>query len=285
MTALHAYISLFLSLTLFAMGVLGVQTVYQLARRTSNQTARRVSLTMAAVWGGLVVTETGMTIDWAADLGLISSPLEQRIAESPLPDLVLAVVNIASLLLIRQFRGGALEQLAEVFREVYQLRRDIVLDTLTGLGNRLGLSQVTNSAKWVYWSTIMIDVDDFKHYNDTYGHQAGDSILALVGRCIKQNVRNTDLAFRYGGEEFLILCPDTELEEGCRIAERIRQALAATPSAPTLSVGVAFAEAKNSIEESITEADAALYLAKQEGKNRVVPAGRPDRGIAAAPAG
>lgn len=285
MTALHAYISLFLSLTLFAMGVLGVQTVYQLARRTSNQTARRVSLTMAAVWGGLVVTETGMTIDWAADLGLISSPLEQRIAESPLPDLVLAVVNIASLLLIRQFRGGALEQLAEVFREVYQLRRDIVLDTLTGLGNRLGLSQVTNSAKWVYWSTIMIDVDDFKHYNDTYGHQAGDSILALVGRCIKQNVRNTDLAFRYGGEEFLILCPDIELEEGCRIAERIRQALAATPNAPTLSVGVAFAEAKNSIEESITEADAALYLAKQEGKNRVVPAGRPDRGTAAAPAG
>ena len=124
---------------------------------------------------------------------------------------------------------------------------------------------------------LMIDVDNFKQYNDTRGHQAGDSYLSQFGTLLRQNLREIDLAARYGGEEFAVVLPYTEEEGAGEAAEKIRSAVASQLAAgdgigplPTVSIGVALypyhADAARSLIQS---ADQALYRAKRTGKNRV----------------
>jgi diguanylate cyclase (GGDEF)-like protein/PAS domain S-box-containing protein len=119
------------------------------------------------------------------------------------------------------------------------------------------------------FSIIMTDIDNFKKYNDTYGHTYGDRLLVEVAKILSNEVRTVDLVARYGGEEFLIILPDTELKGAYDVAERIRRSVEAM-TAITLSLGVIsyFPEILN-WEELIKKADTALYRAKQKGKNRV----------------
>ena len=124
-------------------------------------------------------------------------------------------------------------------------------------------------------SLMMIDIDDFKVFNDRYGHQEGDAILSSVGAAIEAEARNTDICCRYGGEEFAVLLPSTEGSEALALAQRVRDAVAeAGPHGRriTVSVGVATATATSArtTERLVNEADAALYEAKAGGKNRVV---------------
>ena len=120
---------------------------------------------------------------------------------------------------------------------------------------------------------LMIDVDNFKQYNDTYGHPAGDTALMLVATVLKDTLRAADVAARYGGEEFAVLLPQTAAEEGRAIAERLRQRIERTEFPKrrvTISIGLAaysneFAEPK----DWITAADMALYEAKGLGRNTV----------------
>ncbi len=123
------------------------------------------------------------------------------------------------------------------------------------------------------FSLIMLDIDLFKAYNDIYGHLAGDKILRSIGGIIKGSIRNLDMAFRYGGEEFAIILPEAWFDDACKVAERIRQTIAsklsgkATPM--TVSLGVASWPADGVMaEEIISCADMALYRAKQTGRNR-----------------
>ena len=126
-------------------------------------------------------------------------------------------------------------------------------------------------------SIIMADIDHFKHVNDRHGHAAGDDTLQIVARRVKDALRTSDQVSRYGGEEFLILLPDTPLPEARLIAERVRQAVASTPVATragnldiTLSLGVASStEAGLSRDSLLAAADEALYRAKAGGRNRV----------------
>ena len=126
----------------------------------------------------------------------------------------------------------------------------------------------------------MIDIADFKLYNDRNGHQGGDLALEMTAQCLKSALRAADVASRYGGEEFCILLPQTALAEGVQIAERIRRRITRVrfphgKSQPlgsvTVSIGVsAFVpEALDTPEKIIEAADRALYLAKRLGKNRV----------------
>lgn len=114
-----------------------------------------------------------------------------------------------------------------------------------------------------------MDVDDFKIYNDTNGHLQGDEALKAVASCVLGNIRVTDMAFRYGGEEIVVICPYTSLEEGLSIAERIRTAVEKLPMKITVSIGIDIGNDNEGIKASIGRADKALYQAKEQGKNRV----------------
>ncbi|MBI5098331.1 MAG: PAS domain S-box protein [Nitrospirae bacterium] len=119
------------------------------------------------------------------------------------------------------------------------------------------------------FSIIMTDLDNFKAYNDTYGHTYGDRLLVKVAKILSTKVRTVDLVARYGGEEFLIILPDTELKGACEVAERIRKSVEAM-TAVTLSLGViSYSSEILNMEAFIKQEDDALYRAKQKGKNRV----------------
>lgn len=124
-------------------------------------------------------------------------------------------------------------------------------------------------------SVVMADLDNFKDVNDTYGHSAGDSVLKIIGKFLQRNIRDVDIIARFGGEEFVILLPEADKEEARIVSERLRRTLAQLklddlPSL-TISLGIAaYPEDGNSIEKLIKRADAAMYVAKQTGRNRVI---------------
>jgi diguanylate cyclase (GGDEF)-like protein len=159
-----------------------------------------------------------------------------------------------------------------------------ITDPLTGLHNRrymeARLSEELNRSKRYDFpmSFMMIDIDDFKLYNDRNGHQAGDRALEITAQCLRSTLRKADVASRYGGEEFTILLPQTTLDEAGAIADRLRRRIMQTRfpqgesqplSGVTVSIGLSsLAPALDSVEAIIRAADRALYHAKSHGKNR-----------------
>ena len=152
-------------------------------------------------------------------------------------------------------------------------------DGLTGLYNhrhfheRLEQEIARGSRFGTTFSLIMLDIDLFKAYNDIYGHLAGDEALRRIGGYISNSIRSIDLAFRYGGEEFAIILPETRLDDAYRVAERIRKTIESQTSSRvipiTTSVGIANWPIDGTMkEEIITQADVALYQAKQTGRNK-----------------
>jgi two-component system, cell cycle response regulator len=127
-------------------------------------------------------------------------------------------------------------------------------------------------------SVVMIDIDFFKKFNDTYGHSCGDAVLKQVARVMQASVRGNDMAARYGGEEFCLLLSDADVAHARSAAERLRSAIAATPTdyegqslSVTVSMGVAQYDRDRDVsgKSLIDRADKALYVSKQEGRNRV----------------
>jgi diguanylate cyclase (GGDEF)-like protein len=160
-----------------------------------------------------------------------------------------------------------------------------ITDLLTSLPNRRYLEvrlaeELNRSKRYDYpMSFLMIDIDDFKSYNDLNGHQAGDLALQISAQCLKAALRSADVAARYGGEEFCILLPQAPVHEAKVIAERIRQRVASTNyphgktqtlGSVTISIGVStFTKEIDTAERIISAADSALYKAKHQGKNRI----------------
>jgi diguanylate cyclase (GGDEF)-like protein len=131
-------------------------------------------------------------------------------------------------------------------------------------------------------TVLMMDVDHFKRYNDAQGHQAGDDVLRGVGAVLREATREMDWSARYGGEEFFALLPETDAKEAGEVAERIRTKLRErifVGGRVTLSIGMAqYPTHGESPEAVIAAADAALYQAKADGRDRVVRAGGTKRG-------
>ncbi len=171
-----------------------------------------------------------------------------------------------------------LDYLADRARHLQGLRDQALTDPLTGLGNRrllrgeLGRRCSAARRSGSPLAVAMVDIDHFKAYNDSFGHGAGDEALQLVAELLNRRTRREDLAARYGGEEFALVFPDLNLKSAVAVSEGLRVALAEVrPNGLTISVGVAEWDGVEPPEGLLARADAALYEAKAQGRDRVVP--------------
>lgn len=175
-------------------------------------------------------------------------------------------------------------QMENQAQELDRTRREARIDALSGVGNRKAFDE---TMQWLVttWKRdrepfvlILADVDRFKWVNDTHGHQAGDNVLVQLGSLLKLCVRGGDIVTRYGGDEFAILLPRTELPAGNQVAARLRLQIwrssfhmgaQGEQGVVSLSVGVAASKEGDTLESLVGRADKALYKAKESGRNRV----------------
>ncbi len=175
------------------------------------------------------------------------------------------------------------EMVAKLKLSQTELEQLATTDPLTGLNNRKQVMTILQDHYEYYrrykrvFSVLMLDVDHFKVVNDTYGHQAGDTVLKQVAELFNKNLRIVDSAGRYGGEEFIVILAESGMDESIQVAERIRKAVAShifihedQEIQVHISVGIGRVQEQDGHEQKVvTRADLALYRAKNEGRNRV----------------
>lgn len=191
---------------------------------------------------------------------------------------------------VKSFRAGAddyivkpfdsAELLVRIERGVRHIteRKRATIDELTQLFNRYAFNttieyEVERAKRYNHpLSLIMIDLDHFKNVNDTFGHDIGDSVLKELSLIVTENIRHTDMVARWGGEEFMVLLPETDLNGGKKLAENIRKAVEESnfTTAGKLTASFGVTEFSTSIEDLIHTTDTALYKAKNTGRNKVV---------------
>ena len=189
-------------------------------------------------------------------------------------------IRMSSMLRIKRLA----DELEKVNKELAELA---TVDPLTQVSNRRAVEQrlvheFQRAKRYKHpFTVILVDIDHFKSVNDNYGHPMGDKVLIEVAAAIRQSTRNTDMVARFGGEEFIVLAPETPAAAGGLVADRIRQSISRRTTmkaeqglpAVTASLGVASTELAVATEtELVARADQALYRAKREGRNRVVSA-------------
>lgn len=188
------------------------------------------------------------------------------------------------------------QEIAELQQNLEAVRHESLTDPLTTLANRkffdetLDKAMADAAATGKPLSLMLLDIDRFKSFNDTYGHLTGDQVLRLVAMCIKQNVKGQDLAARYGGEEFAVILPNTDLQQASAVAEHIRRGVMAKElmkrstgeslGRVTISIGIATWRLRETGAELIGRADSCLYAAKKRGRNCVVTETGPDLKVA-----
>jgi diguanylate cyclase (GGDEF)-like protein len=205
---------------------------------------------------------------------------------------VVGVLNLADKLNHDSFSSEDIA-LVELFSQVVgasigniklfeRIQRQATTDGLTGLANHKRFYEILEKELWRskryggQVSLIMVDVDNLKKINDTYGHRAGDKVIKAISKKIRQCIRQIDTAARYGGDEFAVILPSTSLDDAYVVAERMVQAVSSSPIMwkkdqieLSISVGLGQCDADSSPEDITSRSDQALYLAKQEGKNTV----------------
>ena len=203
---------------------------------------------------------TTQMLEKTADMQITNADLEQRLEE-------------------------AQENMRAMQKTLEEIQRQSVTDALTDINNRKFFDQSINQAiahanrKNDPLCLVMIDIDHFKNFNDTFGHQTGDQVIRLVAKTIQKTSRSSDIACRYGGEEFVVILPNTDLQGATILSNKVRQAIEEvellkssknkTLGKITVSLGVAFLNASDDESSLISRADEALYVAKREGRNCV----------------
>ncbi len=210
-------------------------------------------------------------------------PRFQPIAKNEVVDRYLVILEDITATHIAQRQIEKADLLGQQAQALYDCA---IRDPLSGLYTRLFMNDSINpliaSAKrgnFTELAVVMFDIDNFKSVNDTYGHDAGDRVIKAIGQIIKSCIRDTDIAVRYGGEEFLLAlpCHDPDVQGGAAVAERIRALLATTDVdigtgstlRVTTSCGVAYCRKDDTLQTLAQRADHYLYAAKHSGKNRV----------------
>jgi diguanylate cyclase len=186
----------------------------------------------------------------------------------------------------------SVDEINKLRQALEMVKHEAVTDELTNVGNRkhfdMMLREMTDKAtrKGVTLCLLLFDVDNFKAFNDTHGHQTGDQVLRLVAHTLKENVKGRDVVARYGGEEFAVILSDIALRDALKIADGIRGLVAKRRiirkstdeviAAITISGGVALHRPGEPLNALIERSDAALYRAKDAGRNQVLPEAKLD---------
>ena len=187
---------------------------------------------------------------------------------------------------LEQKLSASKQEINQLQENLEVVRTESLTDPMTGLANRkffddsLASAITDATARGEPLSLLMVDIDHFKTFNDTYGHLTGDQVLRLVASSLKQNVKGQDVAARYGGEEFAVVLPSTLLRSALTVADHIRRAAMSKELMKrstgqhlgriTVSVGVATLHKGETAQALIERADACLYAAKRNGRNRVI---------------
>ena len=264
--------------TVFIVGCAGFAAValFRTAAGPLRTTQRIIAALVLAQLAGAVQRGVALVgyggIESGAGAGavVVSTTAQSIFLVAAIAATFLLTVSIA--VLANQRLQGALDVAAKV-------------DPLTGLMNRRAFSEAADR-DWAHsargerlLSVMLLDLDNFKSFNDLYGHKAGDAVLREVGQALTREVRANDVVCRFGGEEFVVLMPDTSAAEAQSIAERLRTVIAAlkVELAPDLSISTSIGVAERSRadttwEQLVAASDKALYAAKRGGRNRVVVA-------------
>ena len=179
----------------------------------------------------------------------------------------------------------ATSQIQSLSKHLEETEKEVLLDSLTGLNNRKAFDIKLNdlcekfNQNEGFFSVAMLDIDYFKKFNDQYGHQVGDEVLRIVGSHLRENLKGKDFPSRYGGEEFIVLLPNTKLDKAYIVAEQLRKNISEKKlkikktgqslGNITVSVGVSEIRAGDTAISVVERADAALYLAKDSGRDNV----------------
>lgn len=241
----------------------------------------------------VVQAVNGNTSQFGESMKGVSAALSSEFSEGDLGRVVETIVAATQQM---ESRSRELEErLNHSVSEVQELRQNLdaaraeaMTDQLTGIANRKAFDEALLDAvaaatqKEKPLTLVMADIDHFKKFNDTYGHQTGDQVLRLVGHCYRHNLKGKDTPARYGGEEFGMILPDTSAGAGEQIANQIREIVQARElvkrstgeslGCVTMSFGVAQFRPGDTPETLIERADTALYAAKGQGRNCVVNA-------------
>lgn len=231
------------------------------------------------------------TSGYGEQVARLSGGLDEAAAAEGLKSVVQSILReteniVAKTRTVASRLSASSSEIAELRRHLEVATREARTDPLTGIGNRKFLTlrlreefdKANRSGEEL--CLLLLDVDHFKKFNDTYGHDVGDHVLKVVARTIKNDIKGRDICARYGGEEFCIALPETELKNAVKVAEKIRtklgkKILAAKGTGKnygsvTVSIGISVYRENEPPAELFRRADAALYRAKDSGRNRVV---------------
>jgi len=266
--------------SIYNINIEGYISFFEKAKETSNSISGSYTINGSNINGVLQKIEG---IDWYIGISAEKDYGLENLTDSK-KYFIIIIINLFLTLIISLAVFNIIKTRKKLKSENLGLSLDNSIDYLTGAYNRRYLDQYLN-IKWEETenskniSSLMIDIDHFKKYNDTYGHQKGDDILKIVADTINDNIRNNDILIRYGGEEFLILLNDISIEESEIVAKKIKEAVYnkkienknTSLGILTISVGVSSVLPNKNVskEDFIKEADEALYKAKENGRNKV----------------
>jgi diguanylate cyclase (GGDEF)-like protein len=249
---------------------------------------------VAMFLGGPVTALFWLAMSWGAAFTIYMLPLAGY-APPPHPgidmqvlyligDVGLYLVAMVMVLLFELTKNQGFDKLEQALETINELA---IRDELTGAHNRRHLMDLIDGEKersdrnGRTFCLCLLDIDFFKRINDTYGHTAGDTVLREFAHTVQRLVRGTDTFGRYGGEEFMLMLPETRAEDALALAERVRAAVeqlrcveGGSEITITVSIGVTEYRAGEAVGQTVGRADEALYLAKSTGRNRVVPHGQ-----------